>query len=79
MMARELPPAPFPYLHPLADLDAVDVEHTLERVRIGRIEEADYIDVILELVSSASMRARNVRARLAPQTRLSSSSSSSGP
>jgi hypothetical protein len=32
----------------LADLDAVavDVEHILERVRIGRIEEADHVERI---------------------------------
>jgi hypothetical protein len=39
------------YLHSLADLDAVavDVEHEFERVRVGRIEEADHIDVVLEV------------------------------
>jgi hypothetical protein len=50
-MARELAPAPFLDLHPLADLDAVavDVEHMLGRVRIGRIEEAGYVNNILEV------------------------------
>jgi hypothetical protein len=35
----------------LADLDAVavDVEHEFEGIRVGRIEEADHIDVILEV------------------------------
>jgi hypothetical protein len=35
----------------LADLDAVavDVEHILERVRVGRVKEADHINVILEV------------------------------
>lgn len=35
----------------LADLDAVavDVEHILERVRVGRIKEADHINEILEV------------------------------
>ena len=35
----------------LADLDAVavDIEHILERVRIGRIEEADHVNKILEV------------------------------
>jgi hypothetical protein len=35
----------------LADLDAVavDVEHILERIRVGRIEEADHINEILEV------------------------------
>jgi ethanolamine ammonia-lyase small subunit len=35
----------------LADLEAVavDVGHILERVRIGRIEEADHVNKILEV------------------------------
>jgi hypothetical protein len=35
----------------LADLDAVavDVEHEFEGIRVGRIEEADHVNVILEV------------------------------
>jgi hypothetical protein len=51
MLTRELPPAPFFYLHSLADLDtiAVDVEHEFEGIRVGRIEESDHINVVLEV------------------------------
>jgi ethanolamine ammonia-lyase small subunit len=39
------------YATALADLDsvAVDVEHIPECVRIGRVEEANHIDEILEV------------------------------
>jgi hypothetical protein len=49
-------------LFPTADLDAVavDVEHILERVRIGRIEEADHVNKILE-VGVERIGARNAR------------------
>ena len=44
-------PAPFLYLHSSADLDAVavDVEHEFKGIRVGRIKEANHINVVLEV------------------------------
>ena len=76
-MAQELAPAPFLYLHSLADLDtvAVDVEHEFEGIRVGWIEEANHINVILEVGVERIVVGGAAIASAPPESPLTSSTS----
>jgi hypothetical protein len=73
MNGEELAPAPFLYLHSLADLDtvAVDVEHEF----VGWIEEANHINVILEVGVERIVVGGAAIASAPPESPLTSSTS----